>query len=82
MLEKDHLAFAAALRLVKPPVAFKRNRMQWARYQQWMADCDVVAGVLLADNPAFEIARFLIACGMPTHASITIGSDHEPTHDG
>jgi hypothetical protein len=57
MTRKDYVALAKALRGERP------HRIRWEiAWKQWAVDVGAVADVLAADNPRFDIHRFIQAC--------------------
>lgn len=58
MTRKDYIALAAVLKSVQPHSILDEDR------QQHLLDCRAVADVLGQDNPRFDRARFLKACGV------------------
>jgi len=59
MTRRDYVAIAAALRLTQPTDVYGPKC-----YAQWLLDVAAVADVLASDNPRFDRARFLKACGV------------------
>lgn len=58
MTKKDYVKFASALRGEKPGMHWDANK-----HVQWDLDVRAVTRVLRDDNPNFDEARFLAACG-------------------
>lgn len=61
MSKKDYELIAAAFRAARPCAVGDRGR-DW--YDGWHAVVDSVADALASDNPRFDRARFLAACGV------------------
>ena len=72
MTRKDYLAIAAALKNdaahLEPNAVYKdyTKMPQWnaGAYDQWHTTVLALASVLASDNPRFDRARFLAACGV------------------
>ena len=62
MTRKDYVAIAAALNAARPH-DFQRE-IDLGRKEGWSAAVHLVAGTMAADNPRFDRARFLKACGV------------------
>ena len=54
MTRKDYVAIAAALKAVR----------EQATIPSWQSCCECIAATMAADNPRFDRARFLKACGV------------------
>ena len=55
MTRKHFVALAAALAASRP------HRLNYATFEQWVADREAVASVCAASNPFFDRGRFLVA---------------------
>ena len=70
MTKKDYIRIAAALRgdaahLNPPGIPYERMpRWNQGCYDQWNTVVLAIADALAADNPKFDRARFLSACGV------------------
>jgi hypothetical protein len=58
MTRKDYIVIAAALNSAAPHSIMDEDR------HQHLMDCTAIANVLGHDNPRFDHARFLKACGV------------------
>lgn len=58
MTRKDYVLLADALRYTLPDVCREISLRQHAN------DCEAVANALAKENPRFDRARFLAACGV------------------
>lgn len=59
MTRKDYELLASALRSTKPD---EKQNVKFSL--QWSGDVAAIANALEADNPRFNRARFLAACGI------------------
>lgn len=68
MTRKDYIAIAAALSLERPALTLEQYAMapDWDRgtFDEWNTIVLRFAGMLAADNPRFDRAKFLTACGV------------------
>lgn len=68
MTRKDYELLAGALRKVKPTCDPNEGGDAFASRQlEWAACCLSIADALEGDNPRFDRARFLSACGGTEH---------------
>lgn len=63
MTRKDYQSLAAALRRAATPAALVQRDADCYR-QQHAKDVHAIADALASDNPRFDRARFLSACGV------------------
>jgi hypothetical protein len=63
MTKKDYELIAAAMYRARPIATLVPAELPILR-QQFTLDCEAIAGALSAQNPLFNRARFLAACGI------------------
>lgn len=59
MTRKDYILLVDALREAHPHMVHQSEERE-----QWQVDCESIADALARDNPRFDRARFLTACGI------------------
>lgn len=61
MSRKDYIILARALKNSKPDL---HPQLRGALIDIWVRTCKEISATLAADNPRFDHARFLQACGV------------------